>query len=74
MTAPTNSRNQYVVDAQGRRVAVVLDIATYEAMIERLEALDDLLAVDEADSDREPARSAEDVFREIERERGWRTE
>lgn len=39
---------QYVVDAQGNRVAVLLDVATYEKLFEALEELEDIRAYDKA--------------------------
>ncbi len=35
---------QYVVDENGKRVSVVLDIEEYERMIEELEEFEDILA------------------------------
>ncbi len=39
---------RYVVDENGKRVAVLLDIKEYERMIEELEELEDIRAYDEA--------------------------
>ncbi|MDY7001812.1 MAG: hypothetical protein SVS15_08530 [Thermodesulfobacteriota bacterium] len=39
---------QYVVDAQGNRVAVLVDVATYEKLFEALEELEDIRAYDKA--------------------------
>lgn len=39
---------RYVVDENGKRVAVLLDIKEYERMIEELEELEDILAYREA--------------------------
>jgi len=39
---------RYVVDAQGNRVAVLLDVATYEKLFEALEELEDIRAYDKA--------------------------
>ena len=40
--------HQYVVDAQGNRIGVLLDMATYEKLFEALEELEDIRAYDEA--------------------------
>ncbi len=39
---------RYVVDENGKRVAVLLDIEEYEKMVEELEELEDIRAYDEA--------------------------
>ena len=39
---------QYVVDEKGKRKAVMLDIASYHALLEHLEDLEDALELDEA--------------------------
>ena len=39
---------QYVVDAQGNRIAVLVDVATYEKLFEALEELEDIRAYDKA--------------------------
>jgi PHD/YefM family antitoxin component YafN of YafNO toxin-antitoxin module len=39
---------RYVVDENGKRVAVLLDIEEYEKMVEELEDLEDIRAYDEA--------------------------
>ena len=38
---------RYVVDENGKRVAILLDIKEYERMIEELEELEDIRAYDE---------------------------
>ncbi len=42
------TRPRYIVDEKGKKVAVVLEIAEYERLIEKLEELADLRAYDEA--------------------------
>ncbi len=39
---------RYVVDENGKRVAVLLEVEEYERMIEELEELEDIRAYDEA--------------------------
>lgn len=41
-------RERFLVDEQGKRVAVLLDIEDYERMIEAVEELADIAAFDEA--------------------------
>lgn len=48
MKSPNVAGEQFVTDAEGRPVAVVLDIATYERLREAEEDLDDIRAFDEA--------------------------
>ena len=42
------TRERYLVDEQGKRIAVVIPIEEYERLLEELEELDDLRAFDEA--------------------------
>lgn len=42
-------KEQYVVDQNGRKRAIILDIASYRALLKRLEELEDALHLDEAD-------------------------
>jgi hypothetical protein len=44
----THEKEQYVVDAEGKRIAVLVDIATYEKMRDAYEELGDIKAYDEA--------------------------
>jgi len=46
-TVSRNSR-QYVVDENGRRIAVVLPLRQYRKLVEAMEDLEDLRAADEA--------------------------
>jgi hypothetical protein len=48
MKSPNLAGEQFVTDAEGRAVAVVLDIATYERLREAEEDLADLRAFDDA--------------------------
>ncbi len=60
---------QYVVDENGKRVSVVLDIEEYERMVEELEEFEDILAYKEAksalDSGDDEAIPLEQAMREI---------
>ena len=39
---------QFVIDAKGHKKSVLLDVADYERLMQRLEDLEDALALDEA--------------------------
>ena len=60
---------QYLVDAEGNRIKVVLDLADYQRLLEALEELDDLRAYDEAKASGDEAIPLEQAIAEIERER-----
>jgi PHD/YefM family antitoxin component YafN of YafNO toxin-antitoxin module len=59
----------YVVDENGKRVGVLLDIKEYERMVEELEELEDILAYREAkaalESGEDEAIPLEQAMREI---------
>lgn len=46
----TGSRAKFIVDSKGRRTAVVLPIADYDAILQELQDLRDAQYVDEAES------------------------
>ena len=48
MMTMQKTRPRYVVDEHGRKTAVVLDVAAYEALLQHLEDLEDALELDEA--------------------------
>ena len=60
---------RYVVDKNGKRVGVLLDIKEYERMVEELEELEDILAYREAkaalESGEDEAIPLEQAMREI---------
>ncbi len=67
---------RYVVDENGKRVAVLLDIKEYERMVEELEELEDILARRAYDKAKAELERGEDELipweqakREIEEER-----
>jgi len=64
---------KYMVDENGRRVGVFLEIEEYERMIEELEELEDIRAYDEAKAEIESGEDEsipwEQAKREIEEER-----
>jgi hypothetical protein len=65
-----NPRPQsFLVDTDGNRVGVVLDVREYQAMLEDLEELESVRAYDAAKSSGEPAIPFEQAIEEIERHR-----
>ena len=64
-----SGRERYLVDAEGNRIKVVLDIADYHQLLAALEELDDLRAYDEAKAFAEVAIPLEQAIAEIERGR-----
>ena len=64
---------RYVVDENGKRVGVLLDIKEYERMVEEIEELEDIRAYDEAkaaiESGEDEVIPWEQAKREIEKER-----
>lgn len=64
---------RYVVDEEGRRVGVLLDVEEYERMVEELEDMEDVRAYDEAMKDLARGKDVlipwEQAKREIEEER-----
>lgn len=60
---------RYVVDENGKRVAILLDIKEYERMVEELEEFEDILAYREAkaalESGEDEAIPLEQAMREI---------
>ncbi len=63
---------RYVTDEGGRRVEVILDIETYERLVEAAEELEDIRIYDEAKAELRAGarpRPLEEVAAEIEREK-----
>ena len=59
----------YIVDAQGHRKAVILDMHVYQALLEAQEELDELRAYDEAEAEGGEAVTFEQAVKEIEDQR-----
>ena len=57
---------QFITDAEGRRIAVILPIQAHEKMLGDLEELQDVQLYDEAKSREQEFVPAEDVFAAIE--------
>lgn len=61
----TTRTERYVVDNQGMRVAVLLDIGEYERLLEELEELDAIRAYDAAKANGDEFIPLEQAFAEI---------
>jgi len=59
-------RERYLVDGQGNRIGVVLDIEVYQKLLEELEEFESLYAFDRAKADNEEAIPLEEAIAEIE--------
>lgn len=62
-------RSRFVVDDAGNRVAVLLEIAEYQSILEQLEELESIRAYDVAKASGEKAILFEQAVQEIERDR-----
>jgi PHD/YefM family antitoxin component YafN of YafNO toxin-antitoxin module len=64
------NNGRYVVDENGKRVGVLLDIEEYERMVEELEEFEDIRVYDEAVAELEPGEDElipfDQAVREIE--------
>ncbi len=60
---------RYIVDAEGNRVSVVLDIDTYQQLLEALEDLEDIRAAEAAQADDPKGLPFDQALAEIEHER-----
>ena len=58
-------KEKYLVDEHGKRTAVQLDIATYNALLEHLEDLEDALELDEAVKSAKSFRPYEQIREEM---------
>ncbi len=61
--------DRYVTDSAGNRVAVILDLAQYHALLEAAEELDAIRAYDEAKAANDEVLPFEQAIREIEQAR-----
>ncbi len=59
---------RYLVDAQGRKTAVVINIKEYERLMRRLEDLEDALELDQAVKTASEFRDYRDIREELSRE------
>lgn len=63
------TRERYLTDDQGNRVAVVLPIEEYERLLEALEEMDEVRAFDEAMASGDEEIPLEQVIAEFEADR-----
>ncbi len=61
-------KERYLVDAEGKRIAVVLDLDEYYKLVEELEELEDIRSYDEAKASAGEPIPIEQAITEIERE------
>ena len=57
---------QFIVDESGNRTAVILDLQSYEELVEALEELEDIRAYDDAKASNEEPIPLEQAIKEIE--------
>ena len=62
-------KENYVVDEQGNRIGVVLDIADYRKLLEDIEELESIRALDAAKASGDQAIPFEQAISEIEQNR-----
>jgi PHD/YefM family antitoxin component YafN of YafNO toxin-antitoxin module len=62
-------QEQYVVDAEGNPVAVILDIKVYQRLLEALEELEAIQAYDEAKASGEQPIPLEEALHALEERR-----
>jgi hypothetical protein len=62
-------KERYVVDDQGNRIEVVLDIADYQKLLEELEELESIRAYDSAKASGDQAIPFDQAVAEIESDR-----
>ena len=66
---PTPALPRFVTDDEGNRVAVIVDLAFYDELLEAFEELEDIRAYDEAKEEGSEAIPFEQAMREIEQGR-----
>jgi hypothetical protein len=62
-------KERYVVDGTGNRIAVLIDIAEYQKVLEALEELESINAYDEAKESNDEIISFHQAVQEIENQR-----
>jgi PHD/YefM family antitoxin component YafN of YafNO toxin-antitoxin module len=62
-------KERYMIDDQGNRVGVVLDIADYRKLLEELEELESIRAYDRAKASKDQAIPFEQAIAEIDSDR-----
>lgn len=62
-------QERYLTDDQGNRIGVLLDIAAYRQLLDKLEELESLYAFDQAEASEDEAIPLEQAIAEIEQQR-----
>lgn len=62
-------QERYIVDEQGNRIGVLLDIGVYQQLLDKLEELESLQAFDRADASEDEAIPLEEAIANIEAQR-----
>ncbi|QQE67397.1 hypothetical protein GFS31_41100 (plasmid) [Leptolyngbya sp. BL0902] len=62
-------QERYLTDDQGNRIGVLLDIAAYQQLLDKLEELESLYAFDQAVASEDESMPLEDAIMEIEAQR-----
>ena len=62
-------QERYIVDEQGNRIGVLLDIGVYQQLLDKLEELESLQAFDRADASVDEAIPLEEAIADIEAQR-----
>ncbi len=60
-------QKQYIKDDSGTRIGVIISMTEYQALIERLEELEDILAYDKAKSEPSDSMPFEEFLAELEK-------
>jgi hypothetical protein len=64
-----NMHPKYITDEHGNKVSVMLSVKEFDAILEELEALDDIRLYDEVKMLNEPSVPLDDAFKQIESDR-----
>jgi hypothetical protein len=62
-------QERYIVDEQGNRIGVLLDIGVYQQLLDKLEELESLHAFDRANASEDEAIPLEEAIADIEAQR-----
>ena len=60
---------QYITDAEGNKISVILPVKEFEALLEELDEMEDVRLYDEAMKEDEESIPIEEAFKIIEEER-----
>jgi len=61
--------NQFITDEQGKKIAVIIPLKSYQKMLEDLEELDDIRLYDEAKKAKGKAVPASEAFKQLDAKR-----